>query len=191
MLERYRKFILTVCLLFFAGEANVLQEFEINEKKKKVKVAGCRCIKGNLKKTAMYRLIREQETLHTGKTQRSLDQNPETRRTTLHACCRKIGVDEAHEERNGNDQDQCRMRPEVRRSYDILQTRRHSDLLSDIPQTARDRLGSRILNQIVPNITNRCAVHLTQSLGSWHTEKRKQQDSSGERADQSQSRIST
>ncbi|XP_012540296.1 translation initiation factor IF-2, mitochondrial isoform X2 [Monomorium pharaonis] len=49
------------------GEANVLQEFEITDKKKKVKVAGCRCVKGNLKKDAMYRLIREQEILYTGK----------------------------------------------------------------------------------------------------------------------------
>ncbi|XP_011251164.2 translation initiation factor IF-2, mitochondrial isoform X1 [Camponotus floridanus] len=49
------------------GEANVLQEFEITEKKKKVKVAGCRCTKGSLKRNAMYRLIREQETLYTGK----------------------------------------------------------------------------------------------------------------------------
>lgn len=49
------------------GEANVLQEFEITEKKKKVKVAGCRCVKGILKRNAMYRLIREQETLYTGK----------------------------------------------------------------------------------------------------------------------------
>lgn len=49
------------------GEANVLQEFEITDKKKKVKVAGCRCVKGNLKKNAMYRLMREQEILYTGK----------------------------------------------------------------------------------------------------------------------------
>ncbi|XP_018360625.1 PREDICTED: translation initiation factor IF-2, mitochondrial isoform X2 [Trachymyrmex cornetzi] len=49
------------------GEANVLQEFEITDKKKKVKVAGCRCTKGNLKKNAMYRLMREQEVLFTGK----------------------------------------------------------------------------------------------------------------------------
>ncbi|XP_070160540.1 mitochondrial translation initiation factor 2 [Polyergus mexicanus] len=49
------------------GEANVLEEFEITEKKKKVKVAGCRCVKGILKKDAMYRLIREQKTLYIGK----------------------------------------------------------------------------------------------------------------------------
>jgi len=60
-----RKFILN--FRFLTGEANVLQEFEITDKKKKVKVAGCRCIKGNLKKDAIYRLIREQEVLYTGK----------------------------------------------------------------------------------------------------------------------------
>ncbi|XP_018351369.1 PREDICTED: translation initiation factor IF-2, mitochondrial isoform X2 [Trachymyrmex septentrionalis] len=49
------------------GEANVLQEFEITDKKNKVKVAGCRCIKGKLKKNATYRLMREQEVLFTGK----------------------------------------------------------------------------------------------------------------------------
>lgn len=60
-----RKFILT--FYFLIGEANVLQEFEVTEKKKKVKVAGCRCVKGNLKRDAMYRLKREQEILYTGK----------------------------------------------------------------------------------------------------------------------------
>ncbi|XP_020286956.1 translation initiation factor IF-2, mitochondrial [Pseudomyrmex gracilis] len=49
------------------GEANVLQEFEITEKKKKLKVAGCRCTKGILKKDAMYRMIRGQETIYVGK----------------------------------------------------------------------------------------------------------------------------
>ncbi|XP_011630963.1 translation initiation factor IF-2, mitochondrial isoform X2 [Pogonomyrmex barbatus] len=49
------------------GEANVLQEFVITDKKKKVKVAGCRCVKGNLKKNALYRLMRQQEVLYTGK----------------------------------------------------------------------------------------------------------------------------
>lgn len=60
-----RKIILT--FHFLIGEANVLQEFQITDKKKKVKVAGCRCVKGNLKKNAMYRLLREQEILYTGK----------------------------------------------------------------------------------------------------------------------------
>ncbi|RLU22905.1 hypothetical protein DMN91_005183 [Ooceraea biroi] len=49
------------------GEANVKQEFEIKENKKKVKVAGCRCTKGVLKKNAMYRLIRGQDIVYTGK----------------------------------------------------------------------------------------------------------------------------
>uniref|UniRef100_A0A0V0G8W4 Translation initiation factor IF-2, mitochondrial n=1 Tax=Triatoma dimidiata TaxID=72491 RepID=A0A0V0G8W4_TRIDM len=48
------------------GEANVLQQFLINEGKSKVPVAGCRCIKGSLKKSAQYRLIRSNETLFCG-----------------------------------------------------------------------------------------------------------------------------
>lgn len=71
-MNRRRKFIFIV-RLFPVGEANILQEFVITEKKKKVKVAGCRCVKGNLRKTAMYRLIRGQETLYTGKEQRSIE----------------------------------------------------------------------------------------------------------------------
>lgn len=45
----------------------MLQEFEITEKKKKLKVAGCRCTKGILKKDAVYRMIRGQETIYIGK----------------------------------------------------------------------------------------------------------------------------
>ncbi|RZC40071.1 translation initiation factor IF-2, mitochondrial, partial [Asbolus verrucosus] len=48
------------------GEATVLQQFEINQGRKKVPVAGCRCIKGMLRKTAMYRVIRNEDVLHTG-----------------------------------------------------------------------------------------------------------------------------
>ncbi|KAF7488691.1 Translation initiation factor IF-2 [Sarcoptes scabiei] len=45
------------------GEAIVLQEFIINEKKKKVPVAGCRCSKGSLNKNSLYRLIRSGKTI--------------------------------------------------------------------------------------------------------------------------------
>ncbi|CAH0551761.1 unnamed protein product [Brassicogethes aeneus] len=48
------------------GEATVLQQFEINQGKKKVPVAGCRCVKGNLKRAAMYKLVRNGEVVHTG-----------------------------------------------------------------------------------------------------------------------------
>nr|CAD7574582.1 unnamed protein product [Timema californicum] len=48
------------------GEANVLQEFKVTEGKKKVSVAGCRCVKGHLKKSAQYRLLRGQEIVHEG-----------------------------------------------------------------------------------------------------------------------------
>lgn len=49
------------------GEAKVLQKFEINEKNKKVNVAGCRCVKGVLLKSEMYRVVRRNETIFTGK----------------------------------------------------------------------------------------------------------------------------
>lgn len=40
------------------GKATVLQEFVINERKKKIHVAGCRCDKGQLLSDAMYRIER-------------------------------------------------------------------------------------------------------------------------------------
>ncbi|XP_069672304.1 translation initiation factor IF-2, mitochondrial isoform X2 [Periplaneta americana] len=48
------------------GEANVLQDFEITEGKKKVHVAGCRCTKGILRKSGKYRLQRGQEIIFDG-----------------------------------------------------------------------------------------------------------------------------
>lgn len=51
---------------FSLGEANVLAEFVITEGKKKVPVAGCRCVKGTLKKDAYYRVIRGQDMIHEG-----------------------------------------------------------------------------------------------------------------------------
>ncbi|XP_072930199.1 translation initiation factor IF-2, mitochondrial [Epargyreus clarus] len=49
------------------GEANVLQAFEVSEGKKKVPVAGCRCVKGSLAKNALYRVIRNGEIVFEGK----------------------------------------------------------------------------------------------------------------------------
>lgn len=48
------------------GEANVLQQFEVNEGRKKVNVAGCRCTKGSLKKSGLFKLMRGNEVVHTG-----------------------------------------------------------------------------------------------------------------------------
>ncbi|XP_018333347.1 translation initiation factor IF-2, mitochondrial isoform X2 [Agrilus planipennis] len=48
------------------GEATALQQFFINEKRKKVAVAGCRCIKGFLKKSAKYRVKRKDEVIFEG-----------------------------------------------------------------------------------------------------------------------------
>jgi hypothetical protein len=51
---------------WYSGEANVLQDFEVTEGKKKVHVAGCRCTKGILYKTGKYRLHRGQEVVYDG-----------------------------------------------------------------------------------------------------------------------------
>ncbi len=48
------------------GEANVLEQFLINEGRTKVPVAGCRCVKGVLKKSGQFRLVRGQDVLYDG-----------------------------------------------------------------------------------------------------------------------------
>lgn len=49
------------------GEASVLEEFLISENKKKIPVAGCRCISGTLKKAALFKVVREpDEVLYRG-----------------------------------------------------------------------------------------------------------------------------
>jgi len=48
------------------GEANVLQNFLINEGRKEVPVAGCRCTKGVLKKAQKFRLLRDGEVVYNG-----------------------------------------------------------------------------------------------------------------------------
>ncbi|XP_044264205.1 translation initiation factor IF-2, mitochondrial [Tribolium madens] len=48
------------------GEATVLQHFEINDGRKKVQVAGCRCVKGVLRKSALYRVVRNGQIIHEG-----------------------------------------------------------------------------------------------------------------------------
>lgn len=48
------------------GAANVLQIFEINDKRKKLAVLGCRCVKGALKKSLRFKLIRDTEVIYDG-----------------------------------------------------------------------------------------------------------------------------
>lgn len=48
------------------GEANVLAEFSVTEGKRKVCVAGCRCIKGSLQKKKLFKLVRNGEVLAEG-----------------------------------------------------------------------------------------------------------------------------
>lgn len=49
------------------GQANVLQIFEINDKRKKLTVMGCRCTKGMLKKNHRFKLIRNDTVIFDGK----------------------------------------------------------------------------------------------------------------------------
>lgn len=49
------------------GEANLLQLFHINEKNKKIPVIGCRCTKGQLKKSLKIKLMRDDECIYDGK----------------------------------------------------------------------------------------------------------------------------
>lgn len=54
-------------IFFFSGEATVLEQFLINVGKKKVPVAGCKCIKGFLKKNALCKVIRSENVVYNGK----------------------------------------------------------------------------------------------------------------------------
>lgn len=48
------------------GEANVLQPFEVSDGKRKVPVAGARCVRGVLARDALYRLVRDGEVVYEG-----------------------------------------------------------------------------------------------------------------------------
>lgn len=48
------------------GEAVVLQQFLINEGRKKIPTAGCRCESGILKKKSLYRIMRNGAVIHEG-----------------------------------------------------------------------------------------------------------------------------
>ena len=48
------------------GEATVLQNFFITEGKKEVPVAGCRCIKGVLKRAQKFKLLRDDDIIYEG-----------------------------------------------------------------------------------------------------------------------------
>lgn len=49
------------------GKATVLKQFDISEGRKKVPVAGCRCTEGVLKRSALFRVIRNGEIIYDGK----------------------------------------------------------------------------------------------------------------------------
>jgi len=48
------------------GEARVQADFTVSDGKKKIFVAGCRCIKGSLNKKKQFKLMRDGEVLLEG-----------------------------------------------------------------------------------------------------------------------------
>ncbi|GFS35256.1 translation initiation factor IF-2, mitochondrial [Nephila pilipes] len=48
------------------GEAIVLQEFTVKDKKNKIPVAGCKCIKGVLKKNSLCKVVRANKAIYNG-----------------------------------------------------------------------------------------------------------------------------
>ncbi|XP_054257631.1 translation initiation factor IF-2, mitochondrial isoform X2 [Macrosteles quadrilineatus] len=83
--EEMEKILPTVEVEERLGEANVLEQFLITEGKKKIPVAGCRCVKGVLKKNAKFRVVRNEEILFEGKldSMRHLKNEVDTIKTDL------------------------------------------------------------------------------------------------------------
>lgn len=48
------------------GKADVLQIFEVKDRKKKINIAGSKCTEGNLKKSGLYRVMRNGEVIYEG-----------------------------------------------------------------------------------------------------------------------------
>ena len=71
--------------MYSIGQAHIIKEFEINVKRKKVKVIGCRCEKGTLKKSALFKVFRDGEVIYTGKATelRHLKEEIETVKTNM------------------------------------------------------------------------------------------------------------
>jgi len=58
--------IYTPSLFVYVGQAIVQEKFSVTVDKKKVFVAGCKCLKGTLLKNKLYKLVRDRETLIEG-----------------------------------------------------------------------------------------------------------------------------
>ncbi|XP_014218516.1 translation initiation factor IF-2, mitochondrial [Copidosoma floridanum] len=69
------------------GEAKVLQEFEINVKRKKVKVAGCHCTSGYLKKDELFKVERDGEVIYTGKATEMRHHKEEVEKVKVNTEC--------------------------------------------------------------------------------------------------------
>ena len=64
--EELSKKLLPIEVEEVVGEANVQQEFIITEGREKVRIAGCRCIKGQLRKSGNFRVTRHDEIVFDG-----------------------------------------------------------------------------------------------------------------------------
>ncbi|XP_075223031.1 mitochondrial translation initiation factor 2 isoform X2 [Lycorma delicatula] len=49
------------------GEADILKQFVVSERKKKLPVAGCKCVRGYLKKSALFKVIRNNDVIYEGR----------------------------------------------------------------------------------------------------------------------------
>ena len=60
------------------GSADVLQIFDITERNKKIPVAGCRVTDGTLEKKQLFKLIRNGQVIHRGKSNRMRRISPQS-----------------------------------------------------------------------------------------------------------------
>lgn len=123
------------------GEANVLQQFFINDGRKEVPVAGCRCVKGVLKKAHKFRLVRDDEVLYEGAF------NFFFIKEIIQNCnfFRSIGVYAPFEKRSGFHKKGRRVWFTLQRCQSGAASRRYHCMLHNAHGRTTNRLGSWIL----------------------------------------------
>lgn len=126
------------------GEANVLQQFFINEGRKEVPVAGCRCTKGVLKKAHKFRLIRDDEILYEGKWQIFLLQKEKLNKNK---CFRSFRIYAAFEKRSGFHKKGCGVWFMFQGYQSCATSRRYHCMLHNAHGRATNGLGPWILKK--------------------------------------------
>lgn len=64
--EELNSLLPTVSVEEVLGQAEVLQIFEVKDRRKKIKIAGSKCTDGSLKKSGLYRVTRRGEVVFEG-----------------------------------------------------------------------------------------------------------------------------